>query len=180
MAWWKHPASWISIGSFVISVLSFLFSYALNLPALSNTIDLLEPLQAGKPIRFQMIVTNDGKMTAKKFHAELRYLFGRAEAPFNPEDSATDALRGNGTKNVSDLNPGARTTLISTSNVNLAHRHDVDAVSSGAYRLYIYGRISYNDVLWQSHEYHFCRFYQVVQGADPLKLSMCESYNETL
>jgi hypothetical protein len=126
-----------------------------------------------------MIISNDGKTTARRFHPELRYGFARADIPFKPDYTASDPLGRTPPGNVSELNPGAHTTLISTSTLNLVHQHDVDAVMTGRYHLYIYGKVSYIDILNISHEYHLCRFYQFVEGADPLMLGMCETYNET-
>jgi hypothetical protein len=162
--WIKQPATWISIGSFIVSLSGFLFTYTLNLPALSSKVELLQPLQAATSAPFKIIVKNDGKTTARKFNASLRVLM-------QPEPE----------RHSSELNGGEETTLYSNRSFTLEHDHDVAAIMAGTHRLFIYGRITYNDILGLPREYHFCRFYRPAPtDLSPLTLYQCNEYNETL
>ena len=149
--------------------------------SLSATVELAEPIQPGKAVIFRVVLENQGRSVARKLNPELRFLFSPASDPFRPDYPPVDSFgktRPVGTS--SDLNPGARTTLVSTSSLSLAHEHDVEAVTSGQRMLYLYGRASYFDVYEKQHELHLCRYYQPVPRAEPLKLNFCISYNETV
>ncbi len=169
----------LSILALAISASSWWFNYVTSLPVISAKVQLVEPLAAGQPIHFKVMVDNTGKTVAKKLHPSLAFKFNRADIQFeptyNPEDQAPPGWK----PTVSDLGPGAHTELYSTNPLKLAHEHDVNAVLAGQWNLFLYGKIEYRDVLHMSHEAHFCGVYEQVAGADPLKLSYCTSYNET-
>jgi hypothetical protein len=174
--WIKQPATWISIGSFIVSLSGFLFTYTLNLPALSSKVELLQPLQAATPAPFKIVVKNDGKTTARQFNANLRVLMQLADRPFE-----ASYLEPEPQKDRSELNAGEETTLYSDRTFTLEHDHDVAAIMEGTHRLFIYGRITYTDILGLPREYHFCRFYRPAPtDLSALTLYQCSEYNETL
>ncbi len=156
-------------------------NYLTSLPALSATVDLAEPIQPGKSVIFRVVIENQGRSVAKRLRPELRFLFSPPSESFRADYSPVDSFGKpvfSGTS--SDLNPNARTTLVSTSSLSLQHDHDVGAVTSGTRILYLYGRANYFDVYEKQHEAHFCRYYHPVPGDEPLKLKFCDSYNETI
>jgi hypothetical protein len=106
----------------------------------------------------------------------LRFEFGKAGSPFSPNfDNPNPELARS---IASELAPGDHTTLITNTNVSLAHDHDVAAVLSGEYHFYIFGKIPFEDVVGSSHEFHFCRIVTTpVAGADPAKVKKCDTFN---
>lgn len=150
-------------------------NYEASLPELSETTELLNPIEPGKPIKARITITNFGRTTAKGIQPALSYQFGPAANPFDP---TLGSKSENPSVNSSDLAPGDHTALITTSNVNLEHDHDVAAVMSGQYRFYLFGRVPYKDVDGGDHEFHFCRFIAApVEGADPAKPLKCSTFN---
>jgi len=151
-------------------------NYEASLPELSETTELVNlPLEPGKPIKARITITNFGRTTAKGIQPALNYEFGPVTSPFDPSSGSKSQ---NPSVNSSDLAPGDHTTLVTTSNVNLEHDHDVAAVTSGLYRFYVFGRVPYKDVDGGNHEFHFCRFIGVsTEGEDPAKLLKCSSFN---
>lgn len=133
----------------------------------------------GEQLHIRVNVDNFGKSTAKQIRPDVAFRLAPANIPFETDYDSATRLDPNWTPSTSDLGPGGHTTLYSVTSLSLAHQHDVDAVLSGQWRLYVYGRIPYKDILHISHEAHFCGFYQELPGADPLKFSFCKSYNET-
>jgi hypothetical protein len=177
-AWWKQPATWISIVSLVAT---FWFNYVVSLPALSSTIELLQPLRPSEAVRFQVVVKNDGKTTARHMDTDLRFSLQKADIPFEATYDQPPPPGMSADKPSADLNAGAQITMINESTFNLTHDHDINAVMSGTHKLYIYGRIAYRDILGLSHQHHFCRFYRPIPGdPTPLRLYQCTEYNETL
>jgi hypothetical protein len=174
----------LSIAAIIISCLGWWeahqarkLSYVASLPALSTQVDLVEELAAGQDIHFRVTVENHGKTPARRFHPTLRFRFASAAIPFVPSyDGAPDASQQEA---VSELAPDNHTILISTMRLKLAHDHDVNAVFSGQDNLYVFGKVTYEDVLDGTHELHFCRFYRPSPGTEPLKLNYCNSYNES-
>jgi hypothetical protein len=152
-------------------------NYATSLPAIFPKVELVEPIAVGKQIHFKVLLENAGKTTAKHMRPLVSFKFARADVPFeatynNAEQASLDAT-------TSDLIPGGHATLFSTNPLSLAHDHDVNAVLSGSWNLYLYGKIAYKDILHVPHEVHFCGYYRQVPGAEQLKLSICPLYNET-
>jgi hypothetical protein len=189
MRQWKGNSRWgmvgtiISLGALGLSSLSFWdahqarrLSYELSLPMLSESTDLIEPLAPGQPIHFRITITNYGHTTARRMEPFLRFEFGKAGNPFSPNFDDSDP--GVAKSVASELAPGDHTTLITNSNVSLAHDHDVAAVLSGEYNFYIYGKIPFQDVLGNLHEFHFCRLVTTpVAGSDPMKVRKCDTFN---
>jgi hypothetical protein len=169
--------------SLVISGLSFWNAYQArklseeaSLPELSETTELLQPLAVEQPINFKVTITNFGHTTAKQMEPVLKYAFSKAGVPFDPKFPSDVASTDHPTS--SELAAGDHTVLFSKNTVYLAHDHDVAAVLSGAFNLYLYGRIPYKDVLGNSHEFHFCRLITApVPGAEPLKPQKCTGFN---
>jgi hypothetical protein len=142
-------------------------------------VELVEPLAAGQQIHFKVLIDNTGKTTAKRLYPTLGFAFSRSDVPFQANYDAQKIAPTNWAPTVSDLPAGGHTSLYSANTLSLAHDHDVNAVLAGDWRLYVYGKIEYKDVLHIPHEVHFCGFYQQLPGAEPLKFAYCESYNET-
>jgi len=173
----------ISLGALLISAGSLweshqarTLSYESSLPELSETTELLKPVAIGEPIRVRITITNFGRTTAKEMQPMIRYEFGPANNPFDPATNPNPAEIEQITS--SDLATGDHTILITTSKVNLAHDHDVAAVLSGLYKFYFFGIVPYKDLQGGNHEFHFCRYLSApVEGADPLKLQKCSSFN---
>jgi hypothetical protein len=153
-------------------------SYQSSLPELSETTELLAPLMAREPIRFKVTITNFGHTPARQMEPVLKWQFGKAGMPLNRDFySGFDAGYLSTT---SELAAGDHTTLISTSKVNLEHDHDVAAVLSGEFNLYLFGKIRYKDVLGANHEFHFCRLITApAMGSEPLKPQKCNTFNYT-
>ena len=112
-------------------------NYLTSRPALSATVELVEPIQPGKQVVFRVVLENRGSTAARRLNPELRFLFSPPSAPFRAEYPAVDDF-GNARSpgSVSELNPGAKTSLVSTSSLSLSHDHDVEAVASGERILY--------------------------------------------
>jgi hypothetical protein len=172
-------ATTLSVIAIVLSASSWWLNYATSLPAISPKVELIEPLAAGQQIHFKVLLENTGKSFAKQLHPSLAFKFARADVRFEPTYNAEESAPHNWTPTTSDLAPGAHVTLYSINPLSLAHDHDLNAVIAGEWKLYLYGKIRYKDILHISHEVHFCGSYQQLAGADPLKLSYCTSYNET-
>jgi hypothetical protein len=170
-------ATILSIIAIILSGSSWWLNYLTSLPAMAPKVELVEPLAAGQKIHFKVLIDNTGKTVAKQLHPSLAFMFSRSDIPFTPNYDAPTPT--NWTATVSDLPAGGHTTLYTVNDFSLAHDHDVNAVIAGGWRLYVYGKIRYKDALHIPHEVHFCGFYQQITGAEPLKLSYCESYNET-
>lgn len=161
----------------MLSISSWWLNYVSSLPAIFPKVELVEPIEAGKQLHFKVVLENTGKTTAKHMQPVLGFKFSRADIPFEASYDHLEQASLNTT--TSDLIPGGHATLLSTNPLSLAHDHDVNAVLSGAWNLYLYGKIPYRDIFHLSHEVHFCGYYRQVPGAEPLKLSICPSYNET-
>jgi hypothetical protein len=185
---WSRVPVGISVVALVVSGLSWRearqareLSYLTSRPAVSATVELVEQIQPGKPVVFRVVLENRGASAARKLNPELRFLFSPPSEPFRADYSAIDDFgKAASPGTVSELNPGAKTTLVSTSSLSLSHDHDVEAVTSGERLLYLYGRARYVDVYDQLHELRFCSYYRPVVGVEPLKLVFCSSYNETV
>jgi hypothetical protein len=122
---------------------------------------------------------NNGRTTAKHLEPRLAYKLARADIAFEATYSEPRSAPPNWKPTVFDLPPGGHRTLSSGDDFNLEHDHDVRAVVSGDWNLFLYGKISYKDILYIPHEFHFCGVYRQTRGVDPLRLSFCNSYNET-
>ncbi len=175
----SRVATTLSIIAIVLSSLSWFVNYATSLPALAPKVELVEPLAPGQQILIKVLLENTGKTTAKQMHPTLAFKFARADIPFEPTYDTEQTAPINWSATISDLLPGAHSTLYSTNRLSLAHDHDVNAVLAGQWNFYVYGKIPYKDILHITHEVHFYGFYQQLPGADLLKLSYCTSYNET-
>ena len=189
----QHTKShWIAVCISVVALgMSFLswrearqareLNYLTNLPAISASVELAEAIQPGKPIVFKVVLENRGRSVARRLRPELRFLFSPPTDPFRAAYPPVDDF-GNATPQgtESELNPGAKTTLVSTSSLSLTHDHDVEAVTSGQRILYLYGRARYLDLYERERELHFCSYYRPVPGTEPLKLNFCGFYNETI
>jgi hypothetical protein len=161
----------------LITLFGAWFNYASALPAISAKVELVEPLAPGQPMHFKVNLDNNGRTTAKHLSSRIEWKFARADVPFEP--TYEGQAPANWTAPVSDLPPGGHSTITSTNQLSLAHDHDVNAVLSGDWNFFLYGKIPYRDILYIPHELHFCGVYRQVPGADPLKLIYCTSYNET-
>jgi hypothetical protein len=170
-------ATILSVIAIVLSTASFLLNYLSSLPTIQAKIELVEPLAPSQDIHTRVLLQNTGKTTAKHLQPNVAFKFQRADIPFEATYEAKAPL--DFTPVTSDLVPGGHSTLVSTNRKSLTHDHDVAAVLSGQWKLYLYGKIPYQDILHFSHEVHFCGFYQQVPGMEPLKFSYCSSYNET-
>jgi hypothetical protein len=62
-------------------------NYLTNLPAISATVELAEPIQPGKTVIFRVVLENQGRSVAKKLKPELRFLFSPASDPFRADYS---------------------------------------------------------------------------------------------
>lgn len=171
-------ATTLSTIAILLSALSWWLNYVTSLPAISPKVEMVERIAPGQQIHVKILLENTGKTTAKHIHPAIAFRFSRAEVPF---EATYDGLATppSWKPTVSDLVSGTHSTLYSMNLLSLAHEHDVEAVLSGQWRLYVYGKVDYKDILHVSHQVHFCGFYQELPGADPLKFSYCESYNET-
>lgn len=175
-SWIAIPLSLVATG---LSLLSLWLNYLTAVPVVSAKVEMIEKLVPGEQLHIRVNIENDGKSTAKQLRPEVAYRITSKDVPFQTAYDSVMRSDPNWTPATSDLPPGGRTSLISTTQLSLAHDHDVEAVLSGQWRLYVYGKIPYKDILHVSHEAHFCGYYQQVPGADPLKFIFCESYNET-
>jgi hypothetical protein len=184
----KEPSKWIPIGISVVALLvsgvsawqsreARRFSYRVSLPAITAKFELAEPIQAGKDIIVRIKLENRGQTAAKGLHPELGWAIVKRGGTFAPAYPDVPGLAGSR----SDLQPGAETTLTSTSSVSLEHEHDVELLKTDGATLHIYGRAQYRGLDDELHEVHFCGQYRVLDGLkDPLSLVYCDSYNETV
>jgi hypothetical protein len=173
-----YPARVLGVFATLLSVFSFWVNYASSLPAITTTVELVEPLAPGKQIHFRVLLENTGTTTARQLHPTLAFKFARADIPFEPTYRPVEITGPNEGEKTSDLGPSSHTTLVSTNPLSLAHDHDVNAVLSGDWNLFLYGKSTYKDILHISHEFHFCRYFRPVPGAEPLKLSYYTWYND--
>lgn len=171
----------LSMVAIIVSGLSFWEShqarklnYESSVPVIAGTVELVEPLTAGKQIQFKVTLENLGKTSAREMFTTLQFKVQQTSIRFEATYEDQVAFK----PPVSDLGPGQHTTLYSTNSLSLAHDHDVEAVLSGQFRLYLYGKSTYKDIDGQLHEFHICRFYARFPGTEPLKLTYCDSYNE--
>jgi hypothetical protein len=171
----------LSIMAIIVSGFSFWESrqarklnYESSLPVLSAQVQLVEPLATGKQIQFKVTLENLGRTAARKMSTSLQFRFQKSTMPFEVSYLNQGTFKGP----VSDLAPGGHTTLFTTNPLSLAHDDDVAAVLSGEFRLYLFGKATYNDIEGQPHEFHVCRYYDKSLGPEPLRLYFCDSYND--
>jgi hypothetical protein len=176
--WWARIPAFIAI---VVSGLGFLLTYESGLPSIAARAEFLQPIVAGENFNFKIDVENNGNTTAKHIKPDFMIAFASANVDFKPFGPGlyANAQRPEWKSTVSDLGPKGHTVIFSTTPVNFANDEILREVIAGKYNFYVYGKIPYDDVLHLSHEFHFCFFYTQIPGADPLKLSMCSSYNES-
>ena len=163
----------LSVIALLVGAAGFWVSYSSSIPALSAGVELLDPIQVAQPLHFKVRLDNFGKTSARHMDATLSFKFQRADLPFEPSYS------GNAPEpHASDLAPGAHTDLVTMNPLSLEHEHDVNFVLTGEFRIYLFGKITYKDMLYRNHEFHFCRYYQPSMPTEPTKLVLCPSYNE--
>ena len=174
-------ATVLSIVAVLISSLSLweahqarTLNYESTLPDLSATVELLDRIVVARPLHFDVKIENLGKTPARRMNPLLSFKFQRADIAFEasyPPNAPPPRT--------SDLAPGAHTDLVTMNPLNLEHDHDVAAVLSGQYILYLFGKVNYIDVLNNPHEFHFCRYYQPSMPKEPTKLVLCPVYNDS-
>jgi hypothetical protein len=150
-------------------------SYEVALPVITTSIEVVEPIQVGKPVILTAVFENKGHSTARDFQLDWRGPKSRrADLPF-----VADFSGGQPQQDKMDLQPEGKRTFMSTKYFSLEHDYDLAAVLSGRYRLFTYGKATFVDFRGRRHELHFCRFYSPdPTSPDPLKLPYCEGYNE--
>src|SRR5882762_2349351 len=143
----RPTATILSIVAVLISSLSLweahqvrTLNYESSLPALSATVELLDPIKVAQPLHFDVRIDNSGKTPARHMNPLLSFKFQRADITFEAAYPANAP-----TPRTSDLAPGAHTDLVTMNPLNLEHDHDVAAVLSGQYILYLFGKVTYND-----------------------------------
>jgi hypothetical protein len=176
-----RTATILSIFAILISSLSWweahearTLNYESSLPNLSATVNLLDTIKVAQPLHFDVRIDNSGKTPARHMNPLLSFKFQRANIAFEASYPANAPP-----PRTSDLAPGAHTDLVTMNPLNLEHDHDVVAVLSGQYILYLFGKITYEDVLNHPHEFHFCRYYQPLMPTEPTKLALCPIYNDS-
>ena len=178
--WWARIPAYFAV---VVSGLGFWLGYQSGLPSLAAKVEFVKPIVAGENFNFKIDIDNNGGSTAKHFRPDLRFGWALATVDFKPFDSATpliNSLPPNWKGTVSDLGPRSHTTIVSQTPMRFTDDATVKGFMDGTYKFYVYGKIPYDDtVLHLGHEFHFCFFYVQTPGMDPLRLSMCPSYNET-
>lgn len=175
-----HLSLIFSVAALIVSGLSFWeshqarkLSYDLSLPKISVQPALIEPLTAGKQINLKIKVENLGKTTARGLTIDLKLAKLRSDMPFEPKYWDDKDFQSN----ASDLASGRHVFLNSFKTMALTHT-EIDLVSSGEWKTYIYGRARYKDIDGTSHEAHMCRFYDPSVAADVSRLSYCDGYND--
>ena len=128
-------------------------------------------VKENEPISFRVVVTNSGKTPA----LHLRFLTGSRGAAkgqrikFVYDPVPKDQI-------VSDfvLQPGSQYLLPSGDPKSLPNKAAVGEITSGAFRVYIFGRMTYEDVSKRSHHTKFC----FVISPDLKNANACDTYNE--
>jgi hypothetical protein len=182
---WGQVGTLISVTALAVSGLSLWnaheaqrMSYESSLPMLSETTELVAPVEPAKPINARIIVTNFGHTTAKEMEPLIRVWFGPASSPFVLRFDLPASLIPQSSP--AERPPGDHLTIVTTNNVSLAHDHDVAAVLSGEYNFYVFGKIPFKDVVGHPHEFHFCRLVRATPvGADPMRVQKCPTFNDS-
>lgn len=156
----------------VVGLTSFWLSYVTSLPVLSESAELLDPIRLNEPLHFKIRVDNFGRTSARHMNSTVAIKLQRADLPFELSYSSPPQPPRS-----FDLAPAAHTDLVTVDPLHLEHDHDVDAVLSGQYVIYLYGKIIYDDAFHRQHEFHFCRYYQATAPNEPNRLLLCPSYN---
>jgi hypothetical protein len=144
-------------------------------PAISVKAELVQQLQAGRPMQLKLTLTNNGRTPARKLMPYLMWNVVGRGAPFNP--TFLDSFGHTAQIDVSELNSGEQRSF--SPKVEPAYLPGSD-VLKGTSVFYIYGKAGYTNNDGDSCELHFCRYYEFGAEIEPLTLRFCPSYNETI
>jgi hypothetical protein len=162
----------LGISGLIVGLISLFLSYSGSTPSLAVSAELIDPVKVGTPLHFTIRLDNFGKTAARHLDARVALKFQNSNFPLVPAYSANPPP-----PHFQDLAPGAHVDLTTANPMHLEHDHDVDAVTSGEFAIFLFGKITYRDMFHLNHEFDFCRYYQAGQIVEPNKLRLCSTYN---
>jgi hypothetical protein len=128
-------------------------------------------IKEGEPPSFRVVVTNSGKTPALHLHFNVEamsWLTGK-RIKFTYLPVTKTAIVSNFV-----LQPGAQYFLQSGAPAPPLIKPQVDAITSGANTLWIYGKLTYEDVAKRLHHTKFC----FIMTADLKSGQPCDTYND--
>ena len=176
--WWARV---LACTALALSGMSFFFTYQVGLPSLAAKVEFVKPIVAGENVSFTIDIDNNGNSTAIHMEPEIKFGWAPSSTDFKPYGPGLNInlVSPDWKPTISDLGPKGHTKIISDTPMNFVNDATVQAVNAGTTRFYVFGKIPYRDVLHLGHEFHFCFFYKLMPGSEPLRFVKCSSYNET-
>jgi hypothetical protein len=128
---------------------------------------VVSKLELGSPMELKVIIENSGKTPALNTTIFVRAKTLMKESDFIAAYETTDKNRSNYV-----IQPGVKTHVILDMQEKIIQSH-VDILKSGDEILYVYGKLSYDDIFNRSHETTFCSYL----ATDLKSITACRTNN---
>ena len=116
-----------------------------------------------------IVIINSGKTPARKIKT-VQQMRAFANNIFKPVYVSDSPIK----KSISVLHPGGRDTLPITPFDIIITKEMINEIRSGKIVLYIYGKITYEDIFGRGHRTTFCHFID----KDMKAIANCDTYND--
>jgi hypothetical protein len=124
-------------------------------------------IKDGFPAKFEVVITNSGKSPARKVRTWIQFDTIPADRKFSPNYGLPQK------QSVSVIQPQQRFTL-PTSSLQPVNASDIDTIKNGKAILYLFGKITYEDIFKTQHSTTFCM--TLAPSLDGF--AACDAYNE--
>jgi hypothetical protein len=141
---------------------------------MSRVTTMMQQFEAGKPMKYEVQFLNAGRSRALKVTtvtSRLSLPIGQIFPPEPPYNFPPEAVHSARPLSVSVVLPGER--LTQSPEVEVLPSSVIEGVTSGKVRMYIHGKITYDDADGKHHTTTFCDYY--VPGESTL--TACSAYN---
>jgi voltage-gated potassium channel Kch len=141
-------------------------------------VEMVEPqIREGHTLVFEIIVTNSGKTLARKVSTNVMTKSFPVGARFIPEYPVGKGRQPHEGGAIVVF-PGMKVSL-TTPPIETLTKEAIEALRTNRIVLYIFGKITYEDVFGKSHLTTFCYFLRPEIGRPQLAtISACKTYNE--
>jgi hypothetical protein len=141
---------------------------------MSRITTVMQQFEVDKPMKYEVQVLNAGRSRAVKVTTVTSHLalsIGQEFPPEPPYNFPPDAIYRTRPRSVSVVLPGER--LIQAAEVEVLPPSLIEGVTSGRERMYIHGKITYDDADGRHHTTTFCDYYVPGQPT----MTACSVYN---
>ena len=108
-------------------------------------------IKEGFPAKFEVVLTNSGKSPALKVRSQVRFITRPSEIKFSP-----DYGKSLHPESVSVIQPQEKSNLPAPPAPKPFAALDIDAYKSRKWILYLFGKITYEDIFRIPHRTNFC------------------------